>query len=258
MLYKYLPVELFGINKSINTANGSLNEIIDEFRIRRFDIILINFNQIWVIQIFIAWLYCIKRRRFVPVKVNSNTSIFIKQLFFYLFTSSIVYLAEMLLSNTFFGMFERFAHHVVAILLFYMCYLRPNILCFWLLTPVLIHSIYWLEFTNDYSNELLFIYNLSLFSSAIIIMVTTYNRTVKLCRLRALIVSGLLYNVNIFGHRYGYFVNLFELDYKKAMSALLFSLSTSLPFYMYLIYVNYEKFTCKIMKHDQEYSLIFV
>ena len=170
-----------------------------------------------------------------------------------------MYLAEILLSNTFFIMFERFAHHVVAILLFYVCYLKSTIISVSFLTPILIHSIYWVDFTREYSIELLFFYNLSILVNSIIIMLTTYNRTTKLYSLRVLILSGLLYNVNIFGDRYGYFVNLFELDYEKAKRALFFSLSTSSPLYIYLVYVNFEELTkfCRIRQTDQvEYTHI--
>ena len=252
MLYKYLPEELLG-------KDNNSNEIIDVFAISNFNQILRNCNQVWVIQIFMAWLYCIKIRRFLPAKPNTKSSIFIKQFYIYLLTSSIVYLAEILLSNTFFIMFERFAHHVVAILLFYVCYLKSTIISVSFLTPILIHSIYWVDFTREYSNELLFFYNLSILVNSIIIMLTTYNRTTKLYSLRVLILSGLLYNVNIFGDRYGYFVNLFELDYEKAKRALFFSLSTSSPLYIYLVYVNFEELTkfCRIRQTDQvEYTHI--
>ena len=254
MLYKYLPVELLGIDK-----NNEINGIIDTFQIHNFDQALRNCNQVWVIQIFIAWVYCIKIRRFLPEKPNAKISIFIKQFYIYLLTSSIVYLVEILLSNTFFRMFERFAHHVVAIILFYVCYLKSTIISVAFLTPILIHSIYWLRFTKEYSDELLLIYNLSILVNSIIIMMTTYNRTNKLYSLRVLILSGLLYNVNIFGKRYEYFVNLFELDYEKAKSALFFSFATSSPLYFYLIYVNYEKLTkfCRIRQPEQvEYTHI--
>ena len=259
MLYKYLPVEIFGIEKNINTTNVSFYNVIDEFRVGEFDKILRSLNKIWVIQIFIAWLYCIKIRRFLPTLTNARISILIKQFYIYLLTNSAVYFVEMLFSNTFYIMFERFGHHVVAILLFYVCYLKPTIISVAFLTPIFIHSIYWLDFTNKYSHELLFLYNSSILVNSIVIMLTTYNRTTKLYSLRVLILSGLLYNFNIFGEKYNYYVNLFELDYEKAKSALFFSLSTSSPLYFYLIYVNYEKLTkfCRIRQTDQvEYTHI--
>ena len=253
MIYKYLLVELFGIQKNIN--NGSLNEVIDidVFKVKEFDKRLRNLNKIWVIQIFIAWLYCIKIRRFLPAQTNARISIFIKQFYIYLLTCSIVYFTEMLFSDTFYFLFERFAHHVVAILLFYSCYLKPTIISFCFLTPILLHSIYWLEIARIYASRLLVFYNLSILINSFIIMLTTYNRTTKLYSLRVLILSGLLLNVNMFGARYGFSVNLFELDYEKAKESLIFSLTTSSPLYFYLIYVNYEKLTklCRIRKPNQ-------
>jgi hypothetical protein len=126
------------------------------------------------------------------------------------------------------------------------------------LTPFLKHSIYWLEHKviTKYSDELLLLYNLSLLTNSVFIMYTTYNRTVKLYSLRVLLLSGLLYNVNIFGDRYGYYVEIFNLDYKKAINALWFSLATSSPLYAYLIYVNYEKIRSFCRKHRQDTNIV--
>lgn len=245
MLYKLLPSELFHISQHINKTgtNGHFYDVIETFQISQFDHILINFNNIWFIQTLIALLYCIRIRRFVPTQPNAKISIFIKQYLICLITNSIVYLGEILLSNTFFTKFERFAHHVVAISLFYLTCLRPNIICVCILSTGFFHSLYWFDFTLEYKFHILFIYNLSLLVNSVIIMWTTYNRTVKLYSLKVLILTGLLYNINIFGDQYGYFVNLLELDFEKAKSSLIFSLSTSSPFYFYLIYVNWEKLT---------------
>jgi len=253
MLYKYLPLDMLGIKQNNNETLVDY-EVIKEFSVDQFNKMLRKYNIIWVIQIFIAWLYCIKIKRFVPTQANAKISIIIKQFLAYLFTNAIIYILEMLFSNTFFTMFERFAHHVVAIILFYVCYLKQNIISVAFLTPFLIHSIYWLEHNviTKYSNELLLLYNLSLLTNSVFIMYTTYNRTVKLYSLRVLILSGLLYNVNIFGDRYHYNVEIFNLDYKKAKDSLWFSLATSTPLYSYLIYVNYEKLRsfCRKPHHD--------
>ncbi len=76
-------------------------------------------------------------------------------------------------------------------------------------------------------DEMLVLYNLSVLTSSILVLYTTYNRTFKLFSFKVMILPGLLYNVYIFGHKYGYFVEIFNLDYKKAMNALHFSLATS-------------------------------
>ena len=55
----------------------------------------------------------------------------------------------------------------------------------------------------------------------------------------------------MFGYMYGYNVNLFNLDYQKATKSLWFSLSTSSPLYIYILYVNYEKLTLFFRKVDK-------
>ena len=106
-------------------------------------------------------------------------------------------------------------------MLFYVCYSKPNNICVAFLTALLIHSIYWLEFISEYyGNQILVIYNLTVLTNVIITVFKTYNRTVKLSSLGGLILSGLIYNVNVFGYMYGYNVNLFNLDYQKATKSL--------------------------------------
>jgi hypothetical protein len=241
MLYRYLPLETLGIIENTKTTNDSLYHVIDEFRCSEFDQVILTLNKVWFLQILIAWLYCIKIRRFVPVQANAKNSIFIKQFYIYLFNNSLAYFVEVLFSNAFFILFERFAHHVISALLFYVSYLKPNIISVAYLTPFLLHSIYLLELSYQYTDEILFVYNLSILVCSAIMMYATYNRRIKFHSLRVLILSGLLFNVNLFGKNYGYYVNLFELDYKKAASSFMFSLALSSPFYFYLVHVNYEK-----------------
>jgi hypothetical protein len=251
MLFKYLPFDIFGIYQK-NNLTLERYQVFKEFSITQFDDILRTCNLVWLIQIFIAWLYCVKIKRFIPTQANARTSILFKQFLAYLFTNSMIYLLEMLFSNTFFIMFERFAHHFVSIIIFYVYYLKQNIICVATLTPLLIHSIFWLEFTAKYMDEILVLYNLSVLTSSILVLYTTYNRTVKLFNLRVMILPALLYNVNLFGHKYGSFVEIFNLDYKKAINALFFSLATSSPLFIYFIYVNYEKLRafCRKHRHD--------
>ena len=195
-------------------------------------------NMIWIVQISLAWLYCIKKRRFSPVspQIESN-SIFIRQFYAYLLSKSIIYLTEILFTDIFFVRFEKFAHHVVSFLIFFVGYKEPNTLCVIILTSFLLHSIRWLPI--GYENEMLYIYNISILVGLILIMRFSYNRRVKLHSIRAF-VPVLLYSVNVFGYSYGYYVNIFDLNYEKAVYSFWFSLVTSSPVYIYLIYVNCE------------------
>ena len=91
------------------------------------------------------------------------------------------------------------------------------------------------------SNEfVLMIYNLTLLLSCFVGIWKTYNTKVKLCSLRILIITGLLFNVNIFGYMYDYYVNIFDLDLRKAFVSIFISILTSLPYYFYLFYVYYK------------------
>ena len=195
-----------------------------------------GFNMIWIVQIFFAWFYCLKNRRFLPAPAsNDRSSIFIKQFYTYLFAKSLLYLLEMIISGIFFIRFERFAHHAVSFLVFYVCYQEPNILCAMLLTPFLFHSIRWLPIGLE--SEFLYIYNISIIAILILMMYSTYSR--NLHSIRIFIVSGLLYNVNVFGFAYGYHVKIFDLNYEKAVYSFWFSFLTSLPLYANLVYVNF-------------------
>ena len=76
--------------------NGILFNVND---VKKFDKILGKCNYVWIIQILIAWLYCIKIGRFVPVQPNAKISIFIKQFYVCLFTNSFIYFLDMFLAN---------------------------------------------------------------------------------------------------------------------------------------------------------------
>ena len=142
----------------------------------------------------------------------------------------------MLFSNVFFIRFERFAHHVVSYFSVLVCYQEPNIFCVMYIAPLFLNSLHWLPI--GLQNEFLYIYNVSIIIFSILTFYTSYNRRVKLLSARIFIVSGLLYNVNVFGYAYGFRVNIFDLNYEKAVYSFWFSLVTSSPLYGYLIYIN--------------------
>ena len=147
------------------------------FREAEFDRIKYGCNMIWLVQISIALLYCIKKGRFFPVPLNERNSIFISQFFAYFFSQSVVYLMEMLFSNVFFIRFERFAHHVVSYFSVLVCYQEPNIFCVMYLTPLLLNSLHWLPI--GLQNEFLYIYNVSIIFFSILTFYTTVKILIK-------------------------------------------------------------------------------
>ena len=196
-------------------------------------------NQIWFVQILVCLCFCFKYKRYWPQK-NTKYNIYIKQIHFYFFVLSLLYIYEIFELKTFYLIFEKFLHHVLAILLFVVTYLKPQIISVLYLIPYLIHSIYWLKYGFD-TDLVLLIYNISILVCSVIIMIKSYNRRVKTYSLRVLLLSGLLYNVNIFGAWYGYDVKILNLDMNKCFKSMAVSIVTSLPFYFYLVYVNMER-----------------
>ena len=219
MIYQLLPFEIFGIE--FITINEILNFL----------------NKLWFMQIFICFAYCLKIKRYLP---NNQSSIFLKQFYIYLLANAMVYVVDMLVTNIFFNMFERFFHHIIAILIFYATYLEQSLLCVTYLTPYLLHSLYWLNIFSNSNEFVLMIYNLTLLLSCLIGIWKTYNTKVKLCSLRILILTGLLFNVNMFGYMYDYYVEIFNLDLKKAFFSFFISILVSMPYYYYLFYVNFK------------------
>ena len=165
---------------------------------------------------------------------------FLKQFFIYLSANAMVYAVDMLATNIFFSMFERFIHHIIAILIFYATYLEQSLLCVTYLTPYLLHSVYWLNVFSNSNEFLLMVYNLTLLLSCLVGILKTYNIKVKLCSLRILILTGLLFNVNMFGFMYDYHVEIFNLDLKKTFYSFFTSILFSTPYYFYLFYVNFK------------------
>jgi hypothetical protein len=144
-----------------------------------YDEINTTLNYLWIIQIAICFLYCLKQKKYIPSS-SFKQSIYIKQIYAYFLTSSFVYLIEMLLSNILITLFERFMHHLFATVILCSVIFEPQILSVIFIMPSLIHSIYWLRTNGDYSEILLFSYNFDILINLAIMVLTTYNKKLKL------------------------------------------------------------------------------
>lgn len=219
MIFKeLLPIEIFG--QSFQTYNQ----------------ILIYFNKIWIIQISLTFFYCFKMSIYLPRSYPVN-SYFISQIYSYFGIKSIIYLFEMLSSSIFYDQTERFLHHIFAILIFIKSILEPNVFSVFYLLPYFIHGIYWIE-EFEFPESILAAYNFSLLLSTTVIIRKSYNRKNKIISLKLILFTSLLFNVNLFGHFYGYNVNLNNLDEHKFLNSWIKSIIISIPFYLYLIIVN--------------------
>lgn len=201
-------------------------------------------NKIWFVQILICLCCCIKYKRYWP-EYNKKYDAFIMQIYSYLFLSSVLYIIETFEEQLLFTSFDLFLHHIFAIMLFHVTYLKPHIISVCFLTPFLIHSLCWIPgFNTDF---VLIIYNISVLIVSVIMMNKSYNKHVKVYSLRALILCGLLYNTNIYSGYYGYNVEILNLDIEKCFKSLAVSLITSVPYYSYLVYVNIDLINIKIL-----------
>ena len=119
-----------------------------------FDDIVFYFNSsIWIHQIFGCLIYCLFTRRYLPPTTTTTTTnnnngyskshFMIKQLNFYFISEAIIYALEMIYSTIMTSMFERFLHHLFAILLFAATVYESKIVCVSFLIPTFIHSAYW-------------------------------------------------------------------------------------------------------------------
>ena len=224
---------------------------IDIFPIRVFDItfwtydhINVYLNRLWILQIIVCLLFCIRNKKYFPSS-HLKSSFFIKQIYFYFITSSIIYLTEIILTNVLVSMFERFMHHLIAIFIFVSVMIEPQILSVIFLLPFLIHSIYWLITDWNNSEIVLFIYNLDILVNLTIMVLKTYNKKVKYYSFRVPLFAILLYNINLLGYLYDYNINFVYLNGEKFFKSFIYSTIISLPFYFYLIYVNQFSFKLK-------------
>ena len=118
-----------------------------------FDDVVYHINRsVWLYQIGLGLVYCACTRRFLPdrnyksaVPSRAKHALFLKQINVYFLTAIVVYSLEMSLSTPpiLVAMFERFLHHICAILLIVATLVEQHILCFHYVLPLFLHSLYW-------------------------------------------------------------------------------------------------------------------
>jgi hypothetical protein len=215
----------------------------DIFSIMNFEVndLIYYANYFWFIQIFICLIYCLLSKRYVPnqlLLVKSN-HILIKQLNFYFISQMLLYLIEIIKYNIIITQFERFLHHVCAILLFASTVYEPVLICVNYLLPTFVHSIYWCLYKRiRYSYYILMIYNLLLFIAACLFLNNWKNNLISI---RIPLFGAILFNVNLMGHFYDYEINFNHLDGEKFIKAIIFSFILTLPIYFYIIYFWLKK-----------------
>lgn len=232
-MYTILPLEIFGLS------------------FYSFDELLKFFNNAWLIQIAVCFYYCIKTKQYFPT-LNLKSNIFINQIYVYFLMKSIIYVSQIIFTESYYFRFEDFLHHIAAISLFLQSYFNPNVISACYLFPFLVHSIYW-SYSGSYSDQLLAIYNMTLLICTTLITIKSYNTKKKIVGIKILITSALLFNVNLVGYFYGYNIRIFELDTEKFFESIMLSLFVSLPYYFYLVYVNFE---LKLNKTFMEINLV--
>ena len=215
------------------------------FEIKSFDNIVYYFYRyIWTLQIFSAFIYCILIKRFLPVFYFSKKRDYhfmLKQLNFYFIGVIVIYIAEIYYTDIFWTEFERFVHHVFAILLFSSTVYEPNVISFIYLLPTLVHAIYWafLRSGSDYIYGILMIYNTLIFLMASLMFYSCHWKS-KRISIRCPLFVTFVFHSNMMGHFYGYGINFSFLHKEKFVDSLARSTCLALPVYLYLILTFYK------------------
>jgi hypothetical protein len=215
-------------------------------------IIINNFNNIyyyssfiWIWQITLALLHCITAKIYYPSNsfINNSNNFSFKQLKIYLITQMILYFIEIILTDILITKFERFSHHVFAILLFGSVLYQPIIICFNFVLPIFIHAIYWLiseSVSYDQSNYALMVYNASLIICCSLIFKECFWTNKNLIHFRSPLFATCLFYVNMMGYFYDYNINLKQLDNFKFFKSIIFSLFLTFPIFSCFIYLHFR------------------
>ena len=228
-------------------------------KIDNFDDVVYHLNRtIWIAQIFISLAYCLVVKRFLPYNRSTpprrtRYEFLLKQVNVYFLTACFVYAMEMCFSTVLYTMFERFLHHTCAICIMIATLFEQNILCFHYLFPLFLHALYWtltrsslLSQNNVYN--LLVVYSSLLLVYAFILLWRFYWK-LKVISVRIPLCATFLFNINIMSHFYGYFVNLYSINYGSMVRAIFISLSLSSPVYIFIFYTFYVTKCKRNKKH---------
>ena len=134
--------------------------------------------------------------------------------------------------------FEKVIHHFLAMFLFILTYLEHDLISVVYVIPFWFHAFHALLPRGILKSIILYSYAVCLFFAILVIVLFCYNRKQKLCSIKPVFIAILLYHTNAWSFFYGYYIKILELDFYKTVISLIFSSFLSLPFYIYLIYVN--------------------
>lgn len=230
-----------------------------------FDDITRWINRLWFILNLLVLIVCAHNRIYLhrPVEIPSRGFIYARTIFhWYLWTTVLLYSAEILLTNILWSYLDRFVHHVVAIIIM-LCAIvldltNYRITCVFFVIPNWFHSIYWISFDAFHNmtilNTLLTVYNVSIgVCYSVFAFTDLKNSFVEVRRKRYSIFLSylvietcvvLLLSVNLTSYFYGYNIDILKLNMNKLASSLLKSFIITSPFYMFLIYKN----SCRKLK----------
>jgi hypothetical protein len=190
----------------------------------------------------------LKKIYFIKSSTIIHDNFSINQLKIYLSTQSILYLFELSLTDILITEFEKFLHHLFAILLFTLVIYQPIIICCNFLLPVFVHSVYWLiseTANNAYGNLVLYVYNFTLILSSCLFLKEYFwnNKNLQMNIRTALflicLLATCLFYANMMGYFYGYNINFKRLDDLKFLKSNFYALILTFPCFSYLTSLQY-------------------
>ena len=204
------------------------------------DIIYYCYCYIWTLQIFIAFIFCIHTKRFLPIlyfNKRINHHFLLKQLNIYFTGVILIYMFEIYYDSIYWTMFEKFLHHVFAILLFLATICEPNTICFFYLLPTLVHAIYcsFSKPESQLSYLLLMTYNLLMIIAIVLGLMCCFWKS-KCISMKCPLFATMVFNSNMMGHFYGYDINFEMLDKETFVKSIVKSIILTAPIYLCLIY----------------------
>ena len=225
------------------------------------DIVYYFYYYVWTYQILLALVYCLITKRFLPpknFKKHDKNHFLLRQLNFYFIAVIIIYIAEIYYENLHRFWFERFAHHVFAILCFASTVYEPNVISFWYLSPTFIHAIYWSFLRNglSYIDQILMLYNFNIFISAGLYFRLCCHSKMKRITIRTPLFITFVFNANMMGYFYGNKINFDKFDNQKFILSVLKSCDLAAPVYIYLTCLIYKDYRKKRTNNQNEFSTI--
>ena len=216
------------------------------------------YRYIWTWQIAGALIYCFGTKRYLPIKTfdkKRDYHFVIKQLNFYFIGVIAMYIAEIYYEDIYWTMFERFLHHFFSILFFTAVIFEPNVICLFPLFPTFVHAIYWTIYKSEskYLYPILMVYNILTLVAVCILVIFSHWNT-KRISIRCPLFVIFVFESNVMGHFYGYWINFGELDTQKFIFALLIATCQASLIYLYLIFYMFFNKEKKAKRQQETFT----